>query len=119
MLGHGDDDDLDGGDAGGQHQAVVVAVGHDDAADHAGGHAPGGLVGVMELVVPAGKGDVKGLGEAVAEVVAGAGLEGLLVVHHALHSVGLLGAIELLFISLAALDHRHGQHVLQEVVRRC
>ena len=45
-------------------------------------------MGVVELVVLAGEGDVKGAGEAVAEVVAGAGLESLLVVHHALHGVG-------------------------------
>ena len=60
----------------GQHQAAVVAVGHDDAANHAGGHAPAGLVGVVELVVLAGEGDVEGPGKAVAEVVAGARLEG-------------------------------------------
>ena len=111
VLGHGDDHDLDGGDAGGQDQAVVVAVGHDDAADHPGGHPPAGLVGVVELVVAAGKGDVKGLGKTIAEVVAGAALEGLVVVHHALHGVGLLGAVELLLIGLPALDHRHGQHI--------
>ena len=68
-AGHRDDHGLDGGDAGGQHQAAVVAVGHDNAADHAGGHAPAGLVGVVELIVPAGEGDVKGPGEAVTEVV--------------------------------------------------
>ena len=59
MLGHGDDDHLGGGDLGGQHQAVVVAVGHDHAADEPGGHTPGGLEGVVGLVVLAGEGDVE------------------------------------------------------------
>ena len=115
MLGYGDNDDLDGGDAGGQHQAAVVPVGHNNAADHAGRHAPGGLEGVMGLVVLAGEGDVKGLGEAVPEVVAGTALKGLLVVHHALHSVGLLGAVELLLVRLTAFHHRHSQHIFEEV----
>ena len=117
VLVHGDGDDhgLDGGDAGGQDQAVVVAVGHDEAADHPGGHAPTGLVGVVQGVVLAGEGDVKSFGEAVAEVVAGAGLERLVVVHHALDGVGLLGAVELLLVGLLALDHGHGQDVFQEV----
>ena len=115
MLGDRDDDDLGGGDAGGQHQAVVVAVGHDHAADESGGHAPGGLEGVVGLVVLAGEGDVEGAGEAVAEVVGGAGLEGLLVVHHALHGIGGLGAGELLLVGLAALHHGHGQVVLAEI----
>ena len=112
---HGDHHRLGGGDPGRQHQAVVVAMGHDDAADHPGADAPAGLVGIVGLVVPAGEGDVKGLGEAVAEVVAGAGLEGLVVVHHALHGVGLLRAVELLLVGLAALEDGHGQHVLHEV----
>ena len=100
---------------GGRDQTVVVAVGHDDAADQAGGHAPGGLEGVVGLVVLAGEGDVKGGGKAVPEVVGGAGLKGLLVVHHALHGVGGLSAGELLLVGLAALHHGHGQVVLAEV----
>ena len=38
-----------------------------------------------------------------------------MVVHHALHGVGLLSAVELLLVGLPAFDHRHGQHVLQKV----
>ena len=43
------------------------------------------------------------------------GLESLAVVHHALHGIGLLRAVELLLVGLDALDHGHGQHVLTEV----
>ncbi len=51
VLGYRDDHHLRRGDPGRQDQAIVVAVGHDDAADHPGGNAPAGLVGVMGLVV--------------------------------------------------------------------
>ena len=90
-------------------------MGHNDAADHPGGDPPGGLVGIVELVVAAGEGNIKGPGKAIPEVVGGARLEGLPVVHHALHGIGLLGAVELFFVGLASLHHRHGQHIFHEV----
>ena len=34
-----------------QHQPLVVPVHHNDGADQAGGHAPGGLMYVLELVI--------------------------------------------------------------------
>ena len=115
MLGHGHHNHLDGRDAGRQNKAVIVAVGHDDTADNAGGHAPGGLEGVLLLVVLVGEGDVELPGKAIAEEVAGAGLEGLLVVHHALDGVGIHRAGELLLVGLVASDHRHGKIVLTEI----
>ena len=68
---------LPGRNGRGQDQAIVVAVGHDDGAHQTGGDAPAGLEGVVQLVVPAGEGDVVGAAELVAEVVAGAALQGL------------------------------------------
>ena len=115
MLGNGNHHHLDGGHGGRQHQTVVVGVGHDEAADQAGGRAPAGLERILQGVVPAGEGHVIGTGELVAEVVAGAGLEGLVVLHHALDGIGGLGAGELLLVGLAALHHRHGQDVAAEV----
>ena len=111
VLGDGDHHHLGGGDDGGQHQTVVVAVGHDDGADQAGGRAPACLERVLQGVVAAGEGHVIGAGELIAEEVAGAGLEGLVVLHHALDGVGGLGAGELLLVGLAALHHGHGQRV--------
>ena len=72
-------------------------------------------MGVVGLVVRAGEGDVEGLGKAVAEIVAGARLKGLPVVHHALHAVGVLRTGELLLLGLAALGHGHSQVVLAEI----
>ena len=81
-------------------------MGHDETADHTGGNAPAGLMGEVELVVAAGEGDLKGLGKAVAEVVAGTGLQSLTVVHHALHGVGSLPSPEkiLLLLSLHTIN---------------
>ena len=43
VHGDGQDDDLHGRDLRRQDEAVIVAVGHDDCADHTRGGAPGGL----------------------------------------------------------------------------
>ena len=115
VLGHGQDDDLDGRDFRGQDQTVVVAVGHDHRTDHASGGAPGGLERILQLVVPAGEGHAIGAGELIAKVVGGGALEGLAVLHHALHGVGGLRAGELLLLGLAAAHHGDGQHVFIEI----
>ena len=111
----GQHDDLDRRDFGRQHKAAVVAVGHDETADDARGHAPRGLKRVGELVFLIRKGDVKCLGKAVAEVVAGAGLERLVVVHHALDGIGVLGAGELFFLGLVAADDGHRHVIFQRI----
>ena len=115
VLGHRHHDHLDGGDARGQNQAAVVPVGHDDAADNAGGHAPGGLEGVLLLVVLVGEGNIELTGKTVAEEVAGAGLKRLLIVHHALDGVGVHRTGKLLLVGLIAPDHRHGKIVLAKI----
>ena len=111
----GNDHRLHGRDARGQDKAVVVAVGHDDRADHARGGAPGGLERILELVVAAGEGHVVGTGELIAEVVAGRALQRLAVLHHALDGVGRLGARELLLLGLAARNDGNGEDVFKEV----
>ena len=45
LAQHGKDHDLLRGDLGREAQAIIVAMRHDDAADHAGGDAPTGRVG--------------------------------------------------------------------------
>ena len=83
--------------------------------DETGGAAPTGLEGILQLVVPAGEGHIVGPGELVSEIMAGAGLEGLTVLHHALDGIGRLGARELLLSRLAAGDDGDGEHVAEEV----
>ena len=84
----GHDHHLDGRQAGRQHQALVVAVGHDDGADEAGGQAPGGGPGVLQLVVLIQELDVEGLGEVLPQEVRGAGLQGAGIAHHGFDGVG-------------------------------
>ena len=69
MLRDRQNDKLDRGNRGRQHQTVVVAVGHNDRADETGGHAPRGLVDVLELIILIGELDIKRSGKAVAEIV--------------------------------------------------
>ena len=107
VRGHGHDDGLNGRDVRGELEAALVAVGHDDGPDEAGGHAPAGLMDVGELAFLAEVLDIVGLGEVGAEVVAGAGLQGLAVLHHGLHGVGGPGAGELFLVAL--LSHVYGQ----------
>ena len=90
-------------------------MGHDDGADHAGGGAPAGLEGVLQGVVPAGEGHVIGAGELVPEIVAGAALQRLAVLHHGLDGVGGLGAGKLFLVGLAALNDGDVQFLLKEI----
>ena len=115
VHGDGQDDDLDGGDLRRQDEAVVVAVGHDDRADHARGGAPGGLERVLQLVVAAGEGHVVSAGELIAEVVAGRALQRLVVLHEALDGVGRFRAGELFLLGLLAGDDGDGEDVLKEI----
>ena len=115
VLGDGDHHHLGGSDHRGQHQTVVVAVGHNDGADQAGRRAPAGLEGILQGIVAAGERHVVGPGELVTEEVAGAGLQGLVVLHHALDGIGGLGTGEFLLVGLAALHHGHGQRVFAHV----
>ena len=115
MLCNRQNHNLYGRYLGRQNQAVVVAVGHDDTADQTGGNAPGGFVGIGALVVLVGEFNAECLGKAVAEIVGGAGLQCLTVMHHALDGIGRFRAIELLLVGLLTPGDRHCQHILAEV----
>ena len=64
-----DDHHLDRRDPRRQDQAGVVAVDHDERADHAGRDAPARRPDVLALAVHVLEGDVERLGEVLAEVV--------------------------------------------------
>lgn len=115
LGGDGDDDDLLGCDAGRADEAVVIGVGHDEGADHAGGDAPGGGPGVLAFVVAAGKGDVLGFGEVLAEEVGGAGLDGFAVLDHGFDGEGADGAGEAFVFGFFAGDGGDGEDVTLEV----
>ncbi len=100
---------------GGRTRPSSSRVGHDEAADQAGADAPRGLPDVLDLARLGLELDVEGLAEVLAEIVAGAGLQGLAVLHHRLDAEGLERARELLVVGLLAADHRHRQHLFGEV----
>ena len=98
----------------GQNQPLVVPVRHDDGAHQAGGNAPRRLEGELQLVVAPGELHAKRAREPVAEIVAGAALQGLAVVHHGLDGVGGLGACKFFAVCLFALQHGDVQLFLTE-----
>ena len=109
------DHDLGGRDAGRQDQTGIIAVDHDQGADNAGRQTPGGLEGMLLLVVFICEKNAIGLCEVVAEVVAGAGLEGAAVVHQGLDGVGRDGTCKFLLVGLSALDGGDGQILRAEI----
>ncbi len=80
---------------------------HDDGADHSRGHAPAGLVRIDKLVFLVRVLDAEGAREAVAEVVARAGLQRLAVVHEGLDGVGRLSAGKFFLVGLSSANHRN------------
>src|SRR5437762_13918774 len=67
-----------------QHQALVVAVRHDEAADEPRGRAPAGRPRMIELALLVLKLDVERLREILPEEMARARLQRLAVLHHRL-----------------------------------
>ena len=108
------DDDLIGRQRRRQHQAAVVAVRHDDAADEPRRDAPRRAPHVLHRLVARLERDVERLREVLSEVVRRAGLQRAAVAHQRLDRVGADGAGELLALALLALDDRHREHRLAE-----
>ncbi len=115
LEGDGDDDDMRGRQLRREDQAVVVGMGHDQAADQSGRNAPAGGPGVNALAVLVEEHDVLRLGEVLAEEVAGPGLEGFSVLHHGFDGVGIDGAGEAFAGGFFTLDDRHRHDVLGKV----
>ena len=115
MSGNRDDNDLDRSDFGRENQPVVVAVGHDDRADHSCGGTPGGLEGILKLVVPPGEGDIISTGELITEVVGGRALQRLVVLHEALNGIGRFRTGKFFLFGLTAAHHRDGEDLFKEI----
>ena len=115
MRGDGQDDGLEGGNLRGQLQPALVPVRHDDGPDQAGGYAPAGLVAVLQVAFFGQVLHVKGHGEVGAEVVRGAGLQGLAILHHGLDRIGRPGTGKFFLLALLPGEYRDGQHILADL----
>ncbi len=114
-LPYGNDDGLDGRQARGQDQPLVVAVDHDNGADETRAQAPARRPAETQLAVGVLIRDVECAGEVLAQVVRGGRLERTAVPHYGFYGVTDGGAGELLALALAPLDDGHGRLVLGEV----
>ena len=104
MLCNRNDDNLYGSYSGGKYKSVIIAVSHDNGADHSRRNTPGGLVRIFYRIISSGEGNVEGLCEAVPEIVGGSALESNAVMHHRLDSISLFCACKLLFFGLLSGD---------------
>ncbi len=111
----GHDDDLIRRELGRQHEALIVAVDHDDCADHARGKSPGsrpamllhaGLIEVLHF---------KGLREILTEEMRRARLQGFAVAHHGFDGIGDVCACEFFGVGFLAGDYRDCGFVYGEV----
>ena len=112
MLGNGDNDELGRRDARRKNQPVVVAVHHDNTTDQAGGYTPGGVVWIGLFIISVQIGNVKGFGEVLSEVMGGAGLQSLPIVHQGFHGIGCGSAGKFFFFAFLAYDNWNGHNVL-------
>ena len=109
-----DDDHLPLGQAGRADQPLVVSVGHDESPDQPGRNPPRSTPDVVEPAVRSLEPDVERPGEVLAQVMAGARLEALVVLHQGFQRVGADGAGELFAVGLGTGQHRHGHPLLHE-----
>ena len=114
-LADGDDGHVDGGQVRREDESVVVGVGHDEGAHEAGADAPRGGPYVFELVLLVEELHLEGLGEVLAQEVAGACLQSLAVLHHSLNAEGVEGAGEALVGALVTLEHGYGHVFLHKL----
>ena len=106
---HRHDHDLIGRDARRDAQAVIIAMGHDEPADHAGRHAPAGRLRQFLAALGILETDILRLAEGGAQEVRRTGLQRLAILHHGFDRIGGDGPGESLVLRLFARDdgHRH------------
>ena len=102
------------GDARRQHEPVVVAMRHDERADHPRGHSPARRPRVFELALARLKLNPARLREVLPEEMRGARLDGFSILDHRLDAKRLHRAGKALAFGLLAGNHRNRQIVARE-----
>ena len=101
-------------DARREDEPAVVAVRHDDAADHSRRNAPRGRPGVLQRLVAALELDLERFREVLPEVVRRAGLQRAAIAHERLDGIGARRAGKLLARALLPVEHGHREHLFRE-----
>ena len=109
------DNDLLWGHAWWQHDAIVVAMRHDQRANGACADPPGSSPRELLLVVATKEFNVRGLGKVLPQEVRCARLDRLPILHHCFYREGVQRARETLARCLFACDGWDGEEVAQEV----
>mmetsp|Transcript_35021 Transcript_35021/g.53759 ORF Transcript_35021/g.53759 Transcript_35021/m.53759 type:complete len:601 (-) Transcript_35021:128-1930(-) len=104
------------GNAGRQHQALVVRVDHDHSSNGPGGETPGSLPGVLLLALGVLIGHVEHLAEVGSELMGSSSLDATAGNWHVdLHRSGEESTSELLILRLLSLDAGDSQEILVDV----
>ena len=104
LFENGNDDGLNGREARRQHQPLIVAVSHDDRADHASGQAPRCGFTKLQCVILIQVLNLKSLRKVLAKIMRGGGLQCAFILHHAFNGGGDLRAGKSFSFTLRALD---------------
>ena len=115
VVAHRQHHHLRGRDGGRHQQARVVAVPHDQPADHPGGRAPRRRPGQLPLPGRIQEVDPERPREVLPQLVAGGHLQGLAVAHHGLAGHGVDRPREPLPLGLVPDQHGEGEAVDEEV----
>ena len=98
-----------------QYQSAVISVHHDDGANQTSGHAPAGLMYILQLIVFVSILNVKCPCKTVTKVMAGAGLQSFAIVHQTFNRIGMCSTCKSFFCCLFSFDDRNGQHITAEI----
>ena len=97
-----------------QHEAVIIAVGHDERSDEPRRNAPRRRPRELLFAFLGKVFDARGLREVLPQEVRRAGLECLLVLHHGFDRIRVDRAGEALPRAFFALDDGHGHRLARE-----
>ena len=116
VHGDGQYDYLNGGYFGRQLEAAVIAVNHYHTADHAGRSAPGGGIAIFLLALAAQVLDIIAPCKVIRQVMGGAHLQRLAIMHQRFQSICGLCACKAFALALAAAYYGDRQHVYHKII---
>ena len=95
-------------------QAIIIAMRHDDAANHAGGNTPAGGMGELLIALFVLIFDPRRLGKTRAQIMRRSGLQGFPILHHRFDAVGCYCTRKTLILRLFASHNGHRQRTFSK-----